>query len=361
MDPRRFVTLAGAGLALGACTTWASGGPGSPVRGAPGAPALAAHSLAAQGPQPAAPQTALHRVALIDPGPLVRRPVGRAAPPAPGDRGRRRQETARLQHQAPSILRGAAAIAAANRAAREISRPGRFRGGVQVFTYAAGRIYEVWTAPLRVTTLTLAPGETLISKAAGDTVRWQIGETTSGAGAAQTAHVMVKPLRRGLETNLTLSTSERVYLIALRSGGPDAFNTEVAWETAPARPEATGADAASAAAPPALAPAPASPQPPSPGLDARYRVEPAGRRPAWTPLAVFTDGIRTYLSFPPGLAAQEAPALFVAGPDGPQLVNYRQRDGLWVVDQVLDRAELRLGDHRPQVVRIIRAGGGGGG
>ena len=71
-----------------------------------------------------------------------------------------------------------------------------------------------------------------------------------------------------------------------------------------------------------------------------------------------TDGVRTFLSFPPQLSAQEAPALFVLAPGGEsQLVNYRQQGGLWVVDRVFDQAELRVGDKRPQVVRIIRTGG----
>lgn len=93
-------------------------------------------------------------------------------------------------------------------------------------------------------------------------------------------------------------------------------------------------------------------------LDARFRITPRGRPPSWTPDAVVTDGVRTYLAFPPGLAASEAPALFALSPGGErQLVNYRQQDGLWVVDRVLDAAELRLGARHPQVVRIQRTGG----
>ena len=54
----------------------------------------------------------------------------------------------------------------------------------------------------------------------------------------------------------------------------------------------------------------------------------------------------------------EAPALFVVAPDGEaQMVNYRQSGGLFIVDRVFDRAELRLGDRRPQVVRIRRLQG----
>ena len=243
---------------------------------------------------------------------------------------------------------GRRAIAEANLEARTASRSDRFEGGVQVFGWAPGRIYEVWTAPLRVTSLTLAPGEALLSKAAGDTVRWQLGEVRSGGVADGRVHVLIKPLQRGLETNLMLMTDQRVYPVALRSGPVETFNPAVAWDVPlTERPVEAAVEA----------PAGLSPVTPSGPLNARYRIEPMGRRPAWTPTAVFDDGRRTFIAFAPDLALSEAPALFGVGSSGDaQFLNYRQADGLFVVDQLLDQAELRLGDRRPQVVRIRRLG-----
>jgi type IV secretion system protein VirB9 len=160
---------------------------------------------------------------------------------------------------------GRAAIAIANQAARAPSRTDGFVGGVQVFSWSLGRVFEVWTAPLRVTTLTLGEGEVLVSKAAGDTVRWQIGETTSGAGAARRTHVLLKPLERGLETNLVLTTNRRVYLLDLRSGAAEAFNMAVAWEEDSVG-EGQGAGDVEAPDPHLR---------PSGPLDARYRIEPS--------------------------------------------------------------------------------------
>ena len=55
----------------------------------------------------------------------------------------------------------------------------------------------------------------------------------------------------------------------------------------------------------------------------------------------------------------ELPPLFVVGPDGPELVNYRTQDSdgalRYVVDRVFDAAELRLGARHPVVVRIERS------
>jgi type IV secretion system protein VirB9 len=333
MDPRRFLTAASAAVALYGCAALPGAGRKAAIAVRPplvaaAVPAPPPPSFASMAPIPNPPERGTTAIA----------PRTRGASDPPGGEYRRRAS-------------GRAAIAEANRAAREASTARGFVGGVQVFAYDPGRVYEVWTAPLRVTTLTLAPGETIVSKAAGDTVRWQIGETSSGEGASRRAHVMIKPLKPGLETNLVLSTSQRIYLIELKSGPPESFNAEVSWDLASVLPAPAVAPAAEPKPQPLVAPA-------GP-LDAGYRIETRGRRPDWAPTAVMTDGVRTFLTFPPGLGAREAPALFAIAPDGKaQLVNYRQQGGLWVVDRVLQRAELRLGDRRRQSVRIVRASGG---
>lgn len=255
---------------------------------------------------------------------------------------------------APVLLTGRRAIAAANTAARTSSVSDGFVGGVQVFAWSPGRVFEVWTAPLRVTTLTLGPGETLVTKVAGDTVRWQIGEAVSGEGTSRRVHVVLKPLERGLETNLVLTTNRRVYLIDLRSGAADAFNTAVAWDD----PDVGLASPATLQETDVVEPEPSPLVAPQGPLDGRYRIEPRGRRPRWTPTSVFNDGRRTFITFDADMQVDEAPALFVLSPQGEaQMVNYRQVGGLFVVDRLFDQAELRLGDRRPQVVRLRRLSG----
>ena len=64
-----------------------------------------------------------------------------------------------------------------------------------------------------------------------------------------------------------------------------------------------------------------------------------------------------FIEFPEGLAVSEAPPLFVTDDKGSisKLVNYRVRDGYYVVDRLFDAAELRLGEKKQTVVRIERA------
>lgn len=264
---------------------------------------------------------------------------------------------------APSGTVGRDAIAAANASARAPSRQDAFVGGLQVFTWSPGRVFEIWTTPLRVTTLSLGPGETLTAKAAGDTVRWLIAETVSGSGEALRTHVLLKPLEQGLQTNLVLMTNKRVYLIDLKSGPADAFNAAVAWEPVPAPVADPHAEHAELKGDPFSGPVDPAITLQDQSLsqevfDARYRIETRGRRVRWTPTAVFNDGQRTFIAFNADLQRDEAPALFVLAPDGEaQMVNYRQIGSLYIVDRVFDQAELRLGGRRPQVVRIRRLAG----
>src|SRR3546814_15228051 len=81
-----------------------------------------------------------------------------------------------------------ARVAAANRAATLEPQAQGFVNAVQVFPFADGAIYQVYTAPGAVTDIALQPGESLVSVAAGDTVRWVIGDTTSGSGAEKRTH-----------------------------------------------------------------------------------------------------------------------------------------------------------------------------
>ncbi len=92
-------------------------------------------------------------------------------------------------------------------------------------------------------------------------------------------------------------------------------------------------------------------------LNFNYRI--SGDEPAWRPLRAFDDGRRTYIEFPPSIAVGEAPPLFlVDGKDSVSLVNYRVRGRYYVVDRIIDAAELRLGAKKQAVVRITRTADG---
>ena len=117
----------------------------------------------------------------------------------------------------PAVAQPTTKVAAANKAALREPASAGFVGAVQVYPYNDGSLYRLYAAPERITDIALQPGETITSVAAGDTVRWTVGDTTSGSGAEQRMHIFVKPFSAGLRTNLVITTSRRVYHLALES------------------------------------------------------------------------------------------------------------------------------------------------
>ena len=240
-----------------------------------------------------------------------------------------------------------ARIEAANRTSvREPSRQG-YVNAAQVYPWSEGAIYSLYAAPERVSDIALQPGETLISVAAGDTVRWVIGDTTSGAGTTRRTHILVKPSAAGLRTNLVISTDRRVYHVHLESTALTAI-ASMSW-TYP-HDELLALQRIDAAIDAAM---PVADGLRIEALNFGYQIK--GDKPAWRPVRAFDDGRQVFIEFPPGLAAGEAPPLFVLGAGGKaELVNYRVRGRYYLVDRLFAQAELRLGERRQQVVRIAR-------
>ncbi|HWJ37249.1 MAG TPA: P-type conjugative transfer protein TrbG [Sphingomicrobium sp.] len=225
--------------------------------------------------------------------------------------------------------------------------PDAYSGVVQRYPWSEGAAYRLHAAPERVSDITLQQGETLISVAAGDTARWVIGETSSGAGTTRRTHILVKPTAIGLSTNLMIATDRRVYHVELQSFAGSGM-ASIAWTY----PDDGLLALKGTAQPQPVGPV-VTPDLAVEALDFNYRIE--GDRPPWRPVRAFDDGHQVFIEFPPSLAQGEAPPLFVRGPDGrPELVNYRQRGRYYVVDRLFPAAELRLGGKRQSIVRIIR-------
>jgi type IV secretion system protein TrbG len=240
-------------------------------------------------------------------------------------------------------------VTKANRSAlREPTRYG-YLNAIQVYPYQEGEVYRLYAAPEQVSDITLQSGESLISVAAGDTVRWIVGDTTSGSGAAKRTHILVKPSAPGLNTNLVISTDRRVYHLALESTERTAM-AALSWNYP--QDELMAIERATADA---EAQRPVTDGLALDNLNFDYRI--SGDDPGWRPLRAFDDGRQTFIAFPPSISVGEAPPLFVMGANSQaQLVNYRMRGDYYVVDRLFDAAELRLGEKRQDIVRITRGG-----
>lgn len=241
-------------------------------------------------------------------------------------------------------------VSQANLDARVAPTREGYINAIQVWPYSDGALYQVYASPGRVTAINLQAGEELVTVAAGDTVRWIVGDTSSGSGDELRVSVLVKPTRVDLKTNLVITTTRRTYLIELTST-EQAWMASVSWDYPKDRMLALQRRAAAANA---AAPVDA-------GLTLerlRFRYAISGSNPPWKPLRAFDDGRKVYIQFPGGIAQGELPPLFVIGPEGDgQLVNYRFRSPYYIVDRLFGAAELRLGADKGDVVRIERTDG----
>ena len=98
------------------------------------------------------------------------------------------------------------------------------------------------------------------------------------------------------------------------------------------------------------------------GVDAlnfEYTIQVVKGAPAWTPVQCFDDGRRTFVRFPSAMVLREAPALFVLRDAETQLVNYRVKGDTYVIDRLIDAAELRVGQKEQEIVRICADHGRG--
>lgn len=331
----RHLLVCAAACALGAgCTsrpaTAAAGAPTQLIAAHPTVEAPAVVSLPSPTPTPTQ-----RKVVTVPP------PLNMTTPSSPWS----------LPHDAD--IRRAGMIARQARArATQVASTSTYINAVAVYDYVPGEVYQIYTSPDYVTTIALKPGEKLISKVAGDTTRWIIGDTITGDGANATVLVVLKPVRPNLRTNLMLSTNQRVYQIDLIALSGNQYQNAISWNY----PQDAAREAeAKAAAMTAQAQQTELTGVAIEDLNDNYTVKTVqGGPPDWMPKHIFDDGRKTYIEFPPNLGTTTAPPLFVMSHDDKaDLVNYRVRGHFYIVDRLFDRAQLRVGEN-PQVIVELR-------
>jgi len=244
------------------------------------------------------------------------------------------------------------AIEQANAQASIEPNSGNYLNAIQVYPYTPGSLYQVYCAPEQVTDIALQPGEELTSVSAGDTVRWIVGDTVSGAVGGEQVHILVKPIKPNLATNLVITTSKRTYYLELHAY-KDTYMAAVSWRYPR---EALGLRSAKKMTRRTKTKTVAAISKPSLSIDnLNFRYEIKGDNPHWRPLRAFDDGQKVFIQFPARLDQGEAPPLFVMGRKGKsQLVNYRVKGSYYIVDRLFKSAELRLGEKDQDVVSIVR-------
>jgi type IV secretion system protein TrbG len=221
----------------------------------------------------------------------------------------------------------------------------------QILDFAPGATFSLTVpvgAPLDIV---LQRGEQVRNIIGGDrapveanqTTRWEIKEGAEGQGETFRQHIFLTATTPGLTTGLIVTTTSRTYYLTCKSVGKSPIRT-VRWRY-PVDSDASKPKPKE----PGLLPDPAQPK--------HYHVgyELVGTKPSWQPRQTVDDGKKTYILFPEVTLFTSVPMLRLIGPNGPQLVNSRQFLNVLIVDQLIARAELRVGiGEHAEVVTITR-------
>jgi P-type conjugative transfer protein TrbG len=249
-----------------------------------------------------------------------------------------------LSPNVPLTYRQSTAAAISRRWRDRTASPGEGDDGAVNYMFGAS-VPSVVCSPLYVCNIELQPGEVVNNITSGDSVRWLITPSIVGSGANAQTIVSVKPTDAGLRTNLTIATTKRLYDITLVSN-TYAHTDEITF-TYPEEVQARWQQYQQQAQQNAINTTTANGTNLA-SLDFKYAL--AGDNPAWRPLRVYSDGVKTYIQFPRSMLSGDAPTLVTLDRDGSwfssptkEIVNYRVEGDTYVVDRVLDRAALLSG------------------
>ena len=225
----------------------------------------------------------------------------------------------------------------------EHNQPAVGRDGRVLYSYGAG-LPTVVCAPLRVCMIELQSGEKFVGEPQiGDSVRWNLSPAMYGSGASSTSVIVLKPQGPGLDTNLLITTDRRAYYLRLLSkpddyvarvafAYPDDEENERKWKQhlAEQKDQQNKATRIAELPPNAVE-----------SMFFNYRLK---GDDSIRPVRVFDDGKKTYIQISETAKNREAPVLVVIGADGKQeMVNYRVKDDMYIVDRLFEKAELILG------------------
>ncbi len=244
----------------------------------------------------------------------------------------------------PTFQTAQAAVDYANKQATQVPNSSQFFNSMMTYDYMPGSLYTIYTAPMRITDIALAPGEKLVSEAAGDTLRWQIAQTYSGTGDSLTQHILVKPSQSDLTNTMVITTDQRVYHLVLQSTD-QSYMASVQWNypgnnnlvSYPSDLPSPGADPNTSS----------SPDVDLTNLDFNYHIAltKGSGQPAWYPTRVFNDGKQMFIQLPPNYSTSQLPVVYVMDENGnyATMVNWRYRAPYIIIDVIAPSVRLQSG------------------
>ncbi|EAQ02684.1 conjugal transfer protein, trbG [Pseudooceanicola batsensis HTCC2597] len=210
--------------------------------------------------------------------------------------------------------------------AEQVPRSGPNDKRVRIATYQDGQVFRLSVSLTHVTTVEFGEGESISSIIAGDTVGFEIDGVPGGRAFA------IKPLARGVKSNVTVYTNRRSYYFNVEEvSSPTFYVVQFRYPGDTRRPS----NAIAKAAP-----------------NHNYAVS---ARKEFTPSRIWDDGTFTYFAF---RRNAPVPAIFRYSGGRERTVNTGAvEDGVIRVSGVNRYWVLRLGDDTVCVSAIVPEGG----
>jgi type IV secretion system protein VirB9 len=253
------------------------------------------------------------------------------------------------------------ALAIGQAALKEDTVPASGSNGSVVYTYGAG-LPTVVSSPLHVSIVELEPGETITgAPAIGDSVRWELLPGQSGEGKDAQPVIIIKPHEAGLDTNLVVTTNKRIYYLRLVSDEAN-YIARVSFaykeqEDAHWKAFLEESEQKKIAAENSQVVATVDGGKDWNNLYFEYEVK--GGDSSIRPVRVMDDGNKTYITMPDLVLHMDLPALVIVNPrlkgeKAEEIVNYRVKGNLFIVDRLFDRAALVIGNGKTAQKVTIR-------
>lgn len=213
-----------------------------------------------------------------------------------------------------------------------------FRNSIVEYSFVDGKIYDIFTSPDHVTDIRLQPGENISGEAAiGNANAFQLKSTSSTENGIATEHIYIRPITTGLETSMIIPTNQRTYYLRILSY-ENLHMVGVRWDYPILYTlKGTNSDFDNTSNT-------------NPGINIsienlNYKYSIKGANTVWKPVAVFDDGVHTYIQFDPRFnSSAGAPALYLlpkktSSESKAEVINYVIRGNLYITDFVLQDSQ----------------------
>lgn len=207
-----------------------------------------------------------------------------------------------------------------------------------VFRYAPNQVYKIYCRTGYITDISLHEGEKIKFVGGGDTSAWALNSTT----VDKVPHIYIKPVVAANTTNIIITTDKRSYHLIVNTS--DWYNPMVTWtydqekqamnllQEQKDEREITDTFMGS-----------------YDQLHFDYDIK--AKNSKYKPSMVFDDGEKTVIKF--HKMSKQVPALFIRekGKKTISLANFKVKDNCYIIDRVIDQAELRYSDNESVTIQ----------